>query len=360
MRACRRTSSTNRYYCITQVLVCHSVRRIQRIGKQDPYCTIAYNSDKKQTKVVKRGGQTPVWDEEMRFEIWETGADELSHEIDATGGIRPVKESATIVKKGAAAHKKELKVAVWADDPKDPELVGENVLDITDIHTKGEWDGSWFSCVCLTAEVAVRLVASLEQRPLPRRSQNGANILFGRKLSVCPEDPSLSVLQDPEPPKKLRPLSGKYSGPGTFEASIPSRSAARPRPTSMDVSSSSRSSTSFQRPDLYSIPAHLRPGQSAGTSAASSVGSRLSVDGTSPSLRSSTSHSNLSEFGRVSAATPDPRERRASFNQLSASSSSMLSDPSRRDSYNVGYSMMTDWRTKVNDRLPRPAARRSP
>jgi hypothetical protein len=114
-------------------------RHGKRIGKQDPYCTVSYGSDKKQTKPIKKGGQSPNWDEELRFEIWETSDDELRHELDSTGGVRPVKDAKAAVKKGII--KKELRVAVWADDPKDPELIGENVIDITDIPKTGEWDG---------------------------------------------------------------------------------------------------------------------------------------------------------------------------------------------------------------------------
>ena len=34
-------------------------------------------------------------------------------------------------------------VACYADDPKEPELIGETVVDLTEVLTKGETDGQF-------------------------------------------------------------------------------------------------------------------------------------------------------------------------------------------------------------------------
>jgi len=90
--------------------------------------------------------------------------DELKAEVTATGGIKPIKETNTasisstsskkpketearIIKSGPGAGTKVLTVAIYADDPKDPDLVGEGQVDLTDTLKKGEFDGGvFFSC----------------------------------------------------------------------------------------------------------------------------------------------------------------------------------------------------------------------
>jgi hypothetical protein len=150
-------------------------------------------------------------------------------------------------------------------------------------------------------------------------------------------------LQDPQPPKKPRPVSANYSGPGTFEPALPITSApstpqGRRQAKTSDPASSVKIAP-FNRPDLYSIPAHLRPGHSAGTSVSSSS-SRLSIDGSTSALRTSSSYSNLAEASRrTPSAEPiegsTSRLRRASFNQLSSSQNDPLNDANRRDSFPV-------------------------
>ncbi|KAH8915540.1 hypothetical protein BT69DRAFT_1229849, partial [Atractiella rhizophila] len=83
----------------------------QKIGKQDPYCQLSYGSISKKTKVDKRGGQHPVWDEEFRGE-------ELRKE----------------------RNNRLLKIACYADDTRDPDLIGEGTLDIGPTLKKGEFD----------------------------------------------------------------------------------------------------------------------------------------------------------------------------------------------------------------------------
>ncbi|KAF8429603.1 C2 domain-containing protein, partial [Tirmania nivea] len=39
------------------------------LGKQDPYCVARLGKEAKRTESDKRGGQTPKWDKELRFEV---------------------------------------------------------------------------------------------------------------------------------------------------------------------------------------------------------------------------------------------------------------------------------------------------
>ncbi|MBW0486996.1 hypothetical protein O181_026711 [Austropuccinia psidii MF-1] len=127
---------------IVVVLKARNLPNKQRIGKQDPYATCTYLSHRKRTKTDKRGGQHPVWDDELRFDIYENIKDVLSTtsvSTTSTGGIVPVKSNSAIGTAGSAGVK-ELRVAVYADDPRDPDLIGEGKVDLTDTLKKGEFD----------------------------------------------------------------------------------------------------------------------------------------------------------------------------------------------------------------------------
>lgn len=111
--------------------------------KQDPYATCTYLSHRKRTKTDKRGGQHPVWDDELRFEIYEHLKDVMpstSVATTSTGGVAPVKSSDPALGMGGNPGVKELRLAVYADDPRDPELIGEGKVELTETLKKGEFD----------------------------------------------------------------------------------------------------------------------------------------------------------------------------------------------------------------------------
>lgn len=112
----------------------------RHIGKQDPYCTIVLNGEKRRTKAIKRGGQHPEWDEEVRFTLFEDVEDELARTAngDDTPPPLPPKNSTTPRKiKGGQT----MRVSCYADDPREPDLIGEGIVDLTEVLTKGETDG---------------------------------------------------------------------------------------------------------------------------------------------------------------------------------------------------------------------------
>lgn len=136
----------------------------QRIGKQDPYCSVTVGHQKSKTPAVKRGGQTPHWDAQLEFEIWETLGDEVPVVATESGGIAPAAAGAGGAKdndadlpgqatigrtrakvengaSGSGGKKKIMKIACYADDPREPELVGEAELDYGATLKKGEFDG---------------------------------------------------------------------------------------------------------------------------------------------------------------------------------------------------------------------------
>ena len=132
-------------YCAQSFTSRHCQRNLpnkRHIGKQDPYCSIELNGEKRRTKAIKRGGQHPEWDEEIRFTLYEDVEDELVRTTTGDGSPPPPppkngRPSKRI--KGA----KNMAIACFADDPREPDLIGEAIVDLTEVLTKGETDGTY-------------------------------------------------------------------------------------------------------------------------------------------------------------------------------------------------------------------------
>lgn len=111
------------------------------------------NGEKRRTKAVKRGGQHPEWDEEVRFTLFEDVEDELARTAngDDTPPPPPPKNDKFIKKiKGGKA----MKLCCYADDPREPDLIGETMVDLTEVLTKGETDGELITRYLLSYSVS--------------------------------------------------------------------------------------------------------------------------------------------------------------------------------------------------------------
>lgn len=129
------------------------------ISKSSPLCTrcSAYV-----TAANDSGGQHPEWDEELRFPIMEDIDDILEAAaaqsslkgkntdlppLPTEPGVVTPATLASNARKAAANTPKKKKasksmvVSCYADDPKEPELIGEVVVVIDDVMKKGEEDG---------------------------------------------------------------------------------------------------------------------------------------------------------------------------------------------------------------------------
>ena len=109
----------------------------RQFGKQDPYCVVLLNGETRKTKVIKRGGQHPEWDEEIRFTIYED-SEALRGSDD--GAPPPLPPKAGRGPKKIQGGEK-MALACFAAD-KEPELIGEATVDLTEALTKGETDGA--------------------------------------------------------------------------------------------------------------------------------------------------------------------------------------------------------------------------
>ncbi|KAL8735513.1 MAG: hypothetical protein Q9181_002756 [Wetmoreana brouardii] len=88
------------------------------MGKQDPYCAARLGKEAKKTETDKRGGQTPRWDQELRFTVHES------------------------------PDYYQLKVSVFNDDKK-TELVGETRIGLEDIIVPGGGQNdTWHNLHC--------------------------------------------------------------------------------------------------------------------------------------------------------------------------------------------------------------------
>jgi hypothetical protein len=99
---------------------------------------VVLNDETRSTRVIKRGGQHPEWDEEVRFTIHED-ANALSASEDGIPPPLPPK-SGRGPKKIQGGEK--MALACFAAD-KEPELIGETMVDLTEVLTKGETDGAF-------------------------------------------------------------------------------------------------------------------------------------------------------------------------------------------------------------------------
>jgi C2 domain len=112
------------------------------IHRQDPYCALQVGKEARRIKPLKKGGQHPEWDEEVRFPIVEDTEDILVRTSSRSG------EDETpppVPSKEPAEHKfnkkRNMQLSCYADDPREPELIGEITISLENVLTKGETDG---------------------------------------------------------------------------------------------------------------------------------------------------------------------------------------------------------------------------
>ncbi|KAG6890915.1 hypothetical protein C0995_000872 [Termitomyces sp. Mi166 len=226
---------------IVVVLKANHLPNKRHIGKQDPYCLVTHNGEKRRTKAIKRGGQHPEWDEELRFTLYEDQSSPAAN-ADSTPPKPPPKDTRGPKKvKGGWT----MKIACFADDPREPDLIGEADVDLTEVLTKGETD-EWFT--------------------LMNKDKFAGKVYL--ELTFWSNEPPPEKKVAPKPAK-----SKQYGGPGSFVpsgddstsgpltgASHPSRIVAtgsiydHSKQSLDNIPSSLRASSSLAKLDLYVPP----------------------------------------------------------------------------------------------------------
>ncbi|KAG8929969.1 hypothetical protein FRC02_004821 [Tulasnella sp. 418] len=218
----------------------------RHIGKQDPYCVLKLNGETRRTKAVKRGGQHPDWDDELRFPLYESMEDELARGNRSDGGDSPPppppKDNGSTPKKKS---KQTLFLSCYADDPREPDLVGDCTVDLTEALTKGEMD-EWFTLMNkqkYSGEIYLEITFWSEEAP--------------------------PVKQQPPQPSKLHP---QYGGAGRFTPAGEQDLPSSLQPNGYSPQGKGRSSTggrvstggrpSMGKDDPLPIPESLRPSSS--------------------------------------------------------------------------------------------------
>ena len=98
---------------VVVVLKARNLRDKHTIHTQDVYTQATIGSDVKKTAVDVRGGQHPVWDEELRFPILKEASDKT----------------------------RKLEVCCYSKEPRQDDLVGRGTVDISETLKTGEFDG---------------------------------------------------------------------------------------------------------------------------------------------------------------------------------------------------------------------------
>ncbi|KAK1756818.1 ingression protein fic1 [Echria macrotheca] len=162
----------------TLVLVVDRAKNLpnrKTIGKQDPYCAARLGKEAKKTTTDIRGGQTPKWDQELRFTVHDS------------------------------PDYYQLKVSVFNDDKK-TELIGESWIDLRDIIISGGGQSDqWHQLACkgkYAGEVRIE-ITFYDSRPKPEKSVVKAK----PPVTAEPESaPSSAATAGPRTMPKRRPL----------------------------------------------------------------------------------------------------------------------------------------------------------
>ncbi|KAH6915260.1 calcineurin temperature suppressor Cts1 [Coprinopsis sp. MPI-PUGE-AT-0042] len=203
---------------IVVVLKANHLPNKRHIGKQDPYCVVVVNGEKRRTKAIKRGGQHPEWDEEIRFTLYEDTDDNVLPRASSSSDPPPLPP-----KDGPSSRKIKggtfMKLACYADDAREPDLIGEANVDLTEVLTKGETD-EWFN--------------------LNHKDKFAGKVYL--ELTFWSNEPPPEKKAAPKAPKNNK----QYGGPGSF---IPSGERVPGKNLSRHASANASGP-----PDLYVAP----------------------------------------------------------------------------------------------------------
>jgi hypothetical protein len=134
---------------------------------------------------LPRGGQHPEFDDEVRFKIYEETEDILnrpSKSSDTPSVVTDASSNSNINSNGGMARlplNKSIQVQVWADDSKEPKIVGECSVDLSEVFRTCEQDGESTSRVasrCQWWETDTRSSGALDSYELQYKNRYAGEI----------------------------------------------------------------------------------------------------------------------------------------------------------------------------------------
>ncbi|KAI0156902.1 hypothetical protein GGR57DRAFT_462665 [Xylariaceae sp. FL1272] len=172
------------------------------IGKQDPYCAARLGKEAKKTTTDIRGGQTPKWDQELRFTVHDS------------------------------PDYYQLKLSVFNDD-KRTELIGETWIDLRDIIVPGGGQSDhWHTLSCkgkYAGEIRIE-ITYYDSRPKPEP-------VAAKPKPVTSSSDSDLLANAQKPAVKRRPLpSDPVTGKAPVPLPEPVHTPPRPQPNPAPVS----------------------------------------------------------------------------------------------------------------------------
>ncbi|PWN46304.1 hypothetical protein IE81DRAFT_319191 [Ceraceosorus guamensis] len=266
------------------VLKAKNLPNKRSIGKQDPYCVLTLGSETQKTDPDKKGGQHPVWDSQLHFEIFEDVEDMLKRtagdgDVDANATLK-AGSSTSAAKKGKATTNKALKVTCYADDKNEPEFIGEGMIDLTETLKTGEFD-EWVTIKAkdrYAGEVYLELTFYSSAAP-PRKKKAAKPVVSG---------------------------NGTYGGAGTFVADIDDEFEVAPR-----LPAKAAANPSGHAP----IPSSMRPGRASFSGAGAGHEAQSSAAST---MSHSRTHGDLGSFSSTPDEIPSTLRPSSSLAQISA------------------------------------------
>ncbi|TFK93971.1 hypothetical protein K466DRAFT_649605 [Polyporus arcularius HHB13444] len=257
---------------VVVVLKARNLRDKHTIHKQDVFAQATLNKTTKKTKTDVRGGQHPVWDEELRFPIFNPASDET----------------------------RKLEVACYSKEPRSDDFIGRGTVDISETLKTGEFDdwvplqmedGQYRGDVFLemtfysAAPPPQRRPSKWEPKDRLKRPESAyayptsspqatsaPNGRTGHSPGAHKNDPLPPLPEESGPPATipaiLRPGGGAPSrtspkaGGGLLPPEHPAHTHA-PYTAPRDPSPPAPVRHSLSDTPLDSIPAHLRPGGGA-------------------------------------------------------------------------------------------------
>ncbi|KAI1797260.1 hypothetical protein LXA43DRAFT_877639 [Ganoderma leucocontextum] len=250
---------------VVVVLKGRNLRDKHTITKQDVYTQASLNKVEKKTATDVKGGQHPVWDEELRFPIVKAANDET----------------------------RKLEVAIYSKEPRQDDLVGKGSVDVSETLKTGEFD-DWVELFLedgsQRGEIFLEMTFYANAPPIQRRASkwkpvdrlkrgpNGLATAAAHKLNALPplpEDPAAALplpgtASPPKVPSSLLPGGGgpKRASPKADVSLLPSE---HPIHAQALRDPSPPAPVRNGRQSLDNIPAHLRPGGGAARPTHSSI-----------------------------------------------------------------------------------------